>query len=691
MNHAPHIARSRSVRRLLTLGLLALLLSAALRPPSPRSALAALPASAVSAAIEQHVATLGAAYSQLLDGYLRPIEPVALLQPALDSLAVDGRAAGLSAPALPAGREAAFAALAAYYGQVAANMDEAAARDAAFHAIDAMTGALHDDHTSFIDPEGAAQFSAQLAGGDRFGGGFSFIAGDPPFVKEVAPGGPAAQAGLRPGDALLAVDGRSLAGRAIFAEQGTFRGETGAYTLRARTPGEDERDLRITPGPYALPDWSSQVLPDGVGYMRLRNFIDPWQPPAVAGGRQKLDIDQTLEDFEAAGVTLWVLDLRGNPGGSGLLVDALTGRFVADSPVDRQFDQRGHFAQDLTDGRLFRVQRPLAVLVDGGSTSAADEAASVFKETGRALLVGRRTGGALGNAAIWPIGEGAALEVSFADVHSGLQDTVIDRVGVPVDISAPNRTAADYAAGRDPQLEAAIAALRQQDATPKSVPPNELVPLGAAGVEALLPASGRPAAGTAGALPDGKPAADRGGYTLTSYNDYNNWATATAFTSGSGGGRDPIAVREAARTRGWLGGRVEVYGNEPLAPALWAEWDTYVDGAGASAALGANDFPDQWRVIDAPLQLGDGATVALRGLWGDLGTLLVRWRRGAVVITAEYQTAPGSESPDRLQAFARQVDDAYLSRTQSLSFTLLLAPLLRATALLHPRSFVVGR
>ena len=658
------------------LAVVALLLLTALRPASPLPVVAALgpraalAAPAAPAAINEHIATLRAAYGQLLDGYLRPVAPATLLQPALDSLVVDARTAGVTAPAptLPEGRDAAFAAIAAYYAQVVANMDDAEGRAAAFRAIDAMTSALHDDHTSFIDPQGAAQFSAQLAGESASGSGFSVAGGDPPYVREVAPGGPAAQAGLRPGDALLAVNGRPLAGRAIFAAQGTFRGDAGAYTLRVRAPGEEARDVQITPGPYENPDWSGAVLPGGVGYMRLRNFSDPWQLPTAAGARPRLAIDQTLEEFEAAGVTLWVLDLRGNPGGSGLLVAALTGRFVADSPVDRQFDQRGHFAQDLTDGRLFRVQRPLAVLVDGGSTSAADESASVFKETGRALLVGRRTGGALGNAAIWPIGEGAALEVSFADVHSGLQDTVIDRVGVPVDITAPNRMAADYAAGRDPQLEAAIAALRQQDATPQPAPPLALVPLGATGVEAL---------------PGGQPTPDQGGYTLTSYNDYNNWTTATAFTSGSGGGRDPIAVREAARGRGWLGGRVEVYGNSPLGATLWAEWEAYADAAGASAALASNDFPDQQEASAPPLQLGDESAAGLRGLWGDLGAVLVRWRRGAVVITAEYQAAPGSESLDGLRAFARQVDDAYLATPPSLGFNLVLAPLLRATVLLR--------
>jgi len=664
------------------------MLGAALLCGTHRTRAAAPARVATPAQTAAHLAAIRTAYDDLLDAFHQPEPPDALLQPALDSLLADTRKHGLSLQpiTLPADRDGAFAAFADLFNQFAqyaAQASDDAVQNTAFDAIDAMTGALRDDHTGFIDPNGLRQFAAELSAGSGFGSGFVLRNANPPYVREVAPAGPADRAGLRPGDALLAVNGTPVTPRAQSSLRSIFAGDSGPYTLRVDRPGDGELDLSITPGPYHYAEWSATVLPGGVGLMRLREFIDPWRP--LPDGRTiDMAIDDVLEQFEAAGVTLWLLDLRDNPGGSGLLADALTGRFVPDGLSDRQFDGRGHAGQDLVDGRLFRVQRPLAVLVNGGSTSASDLAASVFKESGRALLVGQRTGGALGNAAIWPIGDGAGMEISFADVHSGKNDAVIDRVGVPVDVSAPDRTVSDLAAGRDPQLDAAIAALKQRDAAPVQAAAAGLTPLDRADVQGRLLRYLPPASALAAALPGQTDVQDTGGYTLLSYNDYNNWATATVTTSGSGGGRDGVATREAARQRGWQGGRVEVYGGgDPLGPSLWLELDDYQGVSGAEAALAANDFSDQWQPENAVLQLGDAETLAYAGTWGDLGTLLLRWRRGSIVFTAEYQAAPGTASPAGDTALAQAVDAAFVQTPASLSYTLIIVPLRRTLPFLR--------
>jgi carboxyl-terminal processing protease len=652
------------------------------RPANAAHAAVAQSAHATAEQIRGHLEVVLTAYDQILDTYVRPQEPGTLLQPALESVLSDAAKAvrprvppEFAHPRLSSNRDDAFTTFSGAYTVYAGSVSDAEAQQAAFRAIDAMCRSLNDDHTGFLSPDDVASFASLL--GDAPGFGIGVTLGQRPalYIQELAPNGPAEQAGLRPGDVIVAVDGTRVA-----ADGGGLRvlkDGSRPHSVQVDRPGARTLDIAITPGPYTFPMWTATVLPGGIGLMRLRAFGDPWV--RLADGRT---IDQVIDDslvtFEAAGVQDWVLDLRNNPGGSGLLADALTGRFVADSLTDRQFDSRGHTAQDLTDGHLFRVQRPLAVLINRGSTSSSEIASSTFRESGRAILVGQQTGGALANAVLWPLGEGAGIELTFADVHTGIDDAVIDRAGVPVDVAVADRTAADYAAGRDPQLDAAVAALRQQDQAPRAAPANDLVPLGRAGVEALV-RSFVPGAAALKPTPGMQAIRDLGGYTLTSYNEYNGWTPATISTSGSGGGRDAVQTRDAARERGWLGGHIELYGGNPLGPALWAEWEAYAGEAGAAAALAANDFPDLWMPLATTVHLGDdGKTVAFRGDWGDRGTTILRWRHGSIVFTAEYQASPDAESAAAASAFAGEIDSAYVAAAaRSLLNELLIGPLAR--------------
>src|SRR5438067_857766 len=128
--------------------------------------------------------------------------------------------------------------------------------------------------------------------------------------------------------------------------------------------------------------------------MRLRSFPNPWIP-AEAGRTVVQQLDAALQSFEDAGVTMWVLDLRDNPGGTSYTNQAFAGRFLADGKTDVDTDARGHRVENLVDGHPFRVQRPLAVLINGRSASSSEIVASTLHDYGRAVLVGRRSAGAL--------------------------------------------------------------------------------------------------------------------------------------------------------------------------------------------------------------------------------------------------------------------------------------------------------
>lgn len=624
---------------------------------------------AQSAQVEQHVQNVRTVYDMLLDTSVESPAPSALIAAAEQPLLKQKNASGSRvAAAVPADRVAAFDAFAQLFRQVTAGLPDAEIKRLAFQADDAMARSLDDDHTNFAAPPAA---SAPVSAGI-----LTATYGSSVFVRELAPNGPAELAGVRPGDTIISINGVDVGDDPATAIA-PLSGSVAAIDLRVNRPNVGALDFTISPGTVSYPRWTSTVLPNGVGYMRLRGFLDAFrtEPNGLTVAQE---LDRTLADFDAQGVQYWVLDLRNNGGGSGLTSQALLGRFLPPGTlVDRESDDRGRQAQDTVDGHYALHQQPMALLVNSRSFSAAEITSSSLSESGRALLVGQRTGGALANAVIWPAPEGARLEIAFARVLSGIQNAVIDRVGVPVDIEVPDRTPEDYAAGRDPQLDAAIGALESGVAPP---PPSGVSPQPGADqvllqvlLDPLIDATEQPTA------PGNQLGDQIGKHTITDTDDLNDWSTATAGTSGTGGARDAAAFERTATQRGWLGGQVEVFRSLSGGSDLWAQWDVYATPDGARQAVAANDFPDQWAPSAIAVSLGDdGRAAVYDGAWGERGTIVVRWRRGSLVFTAEVQSTPAAASPELAQRFARQVDAGWAAAQARPPYTLVIAPLVRA-------------
>ena len=82
------------------------------------------------------------------------------------------------------------------------------------------------------------------------------------------------------------------------------------------------------------------------------------------------------------------MDLRGNGGGNS--VAEVLGRFMDTGPIMVERDRDSNRYEQATDGHLFRVQRPLVVLIDDGSASASEVFASAVQEYKRGVVMGQR-------------------------------------------------------------------------------------------------------------------------------------------------------------------------------------------------------------------------------------------------------------------------------------------------------------
>ena len=301
----------------------------------------------------------------------------------------------------------------------------------------------------------------------------------PPFLHQ---GGPAARAGILPGDRVLSIDGADTAGMDRDNAAARLRGSTGSsVTLRIAsrsdpvetpTPGIARRPavraVRLTRERVELSPVTSALLtahqqsnsrspPLPVGYIRVGAFTT----------RAGDDVRAAVTRLTAVGAQAFILDLRDNPGGlvrSGLDVASLwlqggapvfsvTGRAEGAAPAVLQ---RVVLPGDEGGGGDAATAPPLAVLVNHGSASAAEIVAGALHDNKRATIVGSQTYGKGKIQTVYPLRDGSALFVTVARyVTPG--NHVIDGRGVRPDASCrPRRGGGGGVFEGAPRLAAAL-------------------------------------------------------------------------------------------------------------------------------------------------------------------------------------------------------------------------------------------
>lgn len=196
----------------------------------------------------------------------------------------------------------------------------------------------------------------------------------------------------------------------------------------------------------------SRVMEGGVGYLRLSGLSGDVQAPAALGRALA-----ALGDIRAM-----IIDLRGAPGGSGEMANAVISHFTApDLPslrivnrMEGTTEVRNTLAR--VDGPR-RTEIPLYVLVDRGSASAAEDVAFVLQSLGRATIVGETTAGAGHNNAFVPVGAGLVASISYSRVSDARTGREWEAVGVKPDVDVPSAQA----------LDAALRAARERIAAPR--------------------------------------------------------------------------------------------------------------------------------------------------------------------------------------------------------------------------------
>ena len=606
---------------------------------------------AVAQTIDVGLDAISAEYHDMLDLFYRPVQPNDLLQGGWSSLTADANRRGaIPPPALPAldsDPDAAYATFSAAYESYVTSLPASfPPSSAAADVENGIADSVREQHTHYLSPNIMRAFLSVVGGGQQSVGLGIRLGSDPAgLITDVAPGGPAASAGLQPGDVIVSADGKDLTNSDTPGLAAALAGAAGTSASLTIDRGEGPESVSVTRGPYYFPPLDSRLLPGDVGYVRLSDFVI--SGTSLPNGTELLsDLDQRLDDLDTQGAQSWILDLRNNGGGSVQTADEILGRFLPDTVRSvRESDERGHLTFELAAGRLHARQLPMAVLVNGGSASASEVTASALRDAHRAILVGQRTAGAVASSELLPLPGGGGLQVAVAAAAAPGSNTTLDGVGLTPDVAlTQTRTLDDYRTGRDPQLDAALTALASAPAPPTATPLPAAV--STADLDRLL----------ASALPDGPDLPTNDRFTKNARWQRLDYTHPNELIDQNGGSPDPVALQQTMLARAYQGTVMASYGSAPGdLPTVSVNVDVYASSEGAHAAVSTNDLPQMQAATDAPIELGD-ETVAYRGAWLATGSTLVVWRRGRMVFTVTYSDVPGLDRPDTLAAIAQLVD-----------------------------------
>ncbi len=259
-----------------------------------------------------------------------------------------------------------------------------------FASIRGMLNRLDDPYTRFLDPEEYADMRLRNQG--EFEGIGAELDPQPTRsglvrISRPMPGGPAERAGIRSGDLILRVNGRSIIGLTVDEVVAAIRGKSGTpLRVMIQTPGRRKpREVVLVRQPVELDVVEHRLVEPGIGYIFLAEFNE------IADQR----LERSIRDLEKKGMRGLILDLRGNPG--GLLDSAvdIASRFIPprhDVVVivepNQEPERRRTIQQKYLAGKW-----PLVVLVNRTSASASEIVAGAIQDNKAGILLGSTTFG----------------------------------------------------------------------------------------------------------------------------------------------------------------------------------------------------------------------------------------------------------------------------------------------------------
>ena len=286
-------------------------------------------------------------------------------------------------------------------------------KDLIENSINGMLTGL-DPHSSYMNSKAFRDMQVQTKG--EFGGLGIEVTQDNGFIKVISPidDTPASRAGVKAGDIITALDGRTVQGLSLNDAVDKMRGSPNSkITLTIKREGVDKPlEVSMLREIIRIQVVKQRMVSGDIGYVRLTQFTEQ----ADAALKQAV---RTLRQQSGGKLKALILDLRNNPGGLLDQAVAVSGDFVNQGEIvstrarhsedAQRWDAKGN---DITGGL------PLVVLINGGSASSSEIVAGALQDHHRAVLLGTRSFGKGSVQTVIPLPVNGAMRLTTARYYT---------------------------------------------------------------------------------------------------------------------------------------------------------------------------------------------------------------------------------------------------------------------------------
>jgi len=333
------------------------------------------------------------------------------------------------------------------------NKDKIDTQEMIYGAIEGMVRSLGDPYTVFLPPQETKKFIEDAKG--SFEGVGIEISVKEGQLQVITPleGTPAQRAGLRAGDKITQIDGKSTIDITIDEAVSLIRGPKGTKVILTifREGWEKTSEFEVTRAVIEIPSLKWEIKNGDIAYLKLYHFTEK------AGS-----------DFQAAAFEILnspadriILDLRNNPGGYLDVAQEISGWFLEKGQTvvieDYGKDEELKIYKSKGPARLSGY--PTVVLINRGSASASEILAGALRDNRDIILIGEKTFGKGSIQGLTRLREGSSLKVTIAKWLTPKGELISD-IGLEPNIKV-EMTEEDYEQERDPQLDKAIEIIKE--------------------------------------------------------------------------------------------------------------------------------------------------------------------------------------------------------------------------------------